>query len=295
MYVCILRQGGEVVLHRNMPASPEAVLKALASSRDAMVIAVDGLCPWYGRADRCAQAGLPFVRGHALSRQAIHGGQAQTDPSASQHLAGLLRGGRLPPASVSPAAMQATRDLRRRRMPRMRQRAALLAHLPHPNSPSQLPAIGKQLASKGHRDGVAARFLAPAVPKRGEVALARMDHDERLRHDGARTIAQTAKPHQAHALSRRPSVPGLGTMGRWVWRSAMPASPRCPRGQDVVSSCRLVQCAKASAGKRDGTSGQKLGHASLKGALSAAAGLFLRPNAQGQPCLARWEHTQGQG
>ena len=88
---------------------------------------------------------------------------------------------------------------------------------------------------------------------------------------------------------------GLGTMGRWVWRSAMPASPRCPRGQDVVSSCRLVQCAKASAGKRDGTSGQKMGHASLKGALSAAAGLCLRPNAQGQPCLARVEQTQGQG
>ena len=110
MYVSLLRQDGEVVLHRNMPASPEAVLKALASSRDAMVIAVDGLCPWYGLADRGAQAGRPFVRGHALSRQALHGGQAQTAPSASQHLAGLLRGGLLPPASVSPAARRATRD-----------------------------------------------------------------------------------------------------------------------------------------------------------------------------------------
>src|SRR5438445_1816 len=93
MYVGLLRQDGEVVLHRNMPASPEAVLKALASSRDAMVIAVDGLCPWYGLADRGAQAGRPFVRGHALSRQALHGGQAQTAPTPPSTSPGCSVGG----------------------------------------------------------------------------------------------------------------------------------------------------------------------------------------------------------
>jgi hypothetical protein len=30
MDVCILRQDGEVVLHRHMPASPDALLKAIA-------------------------------------------------------------------------------------------------------------------------------------------------------------------------------------------------------------------------------------------------------------------------
>ena len=39
MYVCILSQDGEVVLHRNMPASPDALLKAIAPYRDNMVIA----------------------------------------------------------------------------------------------------------------------------------------------------------------------------------------------------------------------------------------------------------------
>jgi hypothetical protein len=46
---------------------------------------------------------------------------------------------------------------------------------------------------------------------------------------------------------------------------------RFPRVQDVVSYCRLVTCAKASAGTRDGTSGTKIGHASLTWAFSEAA------------------------
>ena len=38
--VCILSQDGAVVLHRNMPASSDALLKAIAPSRDHMVSAV---------------------------------------------------------------------------------------------------------------------------------------------------------------------------------------------------------------------------------------------------------------
>src|SRR5262245_40513908 len=37
MYVCILSQDGEVVLHRNMKAAPEPFLKAIAPYRDDMV------------------------------------------------------------------------------------------------------------------------------------------------------------------------------------------------------------------------------------------------------------------
>jgi hypothetical protein len=41
MYLCILSQDGEVMLHRNMKASPDALLKAIAPYRDDMVIAVE--------------------------------------------------------------------------------------------------------------------------------------------------------------------------------------------------------------------------------------------------------------
>ena len=33
MYVCILNQSGEILLHRNMKTSPETFLKAIAPSR----------------------------------------------------------------------------------------------------------------------------------------------------------------------------------------------------------------------------------------------------------------------
>jgi hypothetical protein len=98
MYVCLLRQDGEVVLHRNRPARPDALLKAIAPYRDDMVIAVECIFTWYWLADLCAQEGLPFVRGHALYMQAIHGGKAKNDKIDSQKSAVLLRGGMLPQA-----------------------------------------------------------------------------------------------------------------------------------------------------------------------------------------------------
>jgi hypothetical protein len=56
-----------------------------------------------------------------------------------------------------------------------------------------------------------------------------------------------------------------------------------------------VQCAKESAGKRDGTSGKKVGNAYRKWAFSEAAVRFLRNNPAGQKylaCLAR-KHSKG--
>src|SRR5262245_35917146 len=70
---------------------------------------------------------------------------------------------------------------------------------------------------------------------------------------------------------------------------------RFPRVQDFVSYCRLVKCAKESAGKRYGTSGKKIGNAYLKWACSEAAVLFLRNNEAGQKYLARLEKKPGKG
>jgi hypothetical protein len=57
----------------------------------------------------------------------------------------------------------------------------------------------------------------------------------------------------------------------------------------------LVKCAKESAGKRYGSTGTKIGNASLKWAFSEAAVLFLRNNPAGQKYLARLEKKHGKG
>jgi hypothetical protein len=117
MYVCIVSHDGEILLHRNMKAAPDPFLQAIAPYRDGLVVAVECIFTWYWLADLCADQGIPFVLGHALSMKALHGGQAKNDTIAAQQIAVLLRGGRLPKADVSPAEMRATRDLLRRRTP----------------------------------------------------------------------------------------------------------------------------------------------------------------------------------
>jgi hypothetical protein len=142
MYLCILDQAGETLLPRNMLATPEALRKASTPSRGQIVLAAECLFTWYGLAALWADHGLPFVLGQALSRTAIHGGKAKNETIAAQKIALLLRGGRLPQADVSPAALRATRDVLRRRMHLARKRGALLAHVPNTTSPYHLPAMG---------------------------------------------------------------------------------------------------------------------------------------------------------
>ena len=295
MYVCILAHHGAILLHRNMPARPETFLKAIAPYRDDIVVAVECIFTWYWLADLCARESIPFVLGHALYMKAIHGGKAKNDKIDSHKIAVLLRGGMLPQAYVYPAAMRATRDLLRRRMHLRRKRAELLAHIQNTNSQYNLPEIGKKLAYKGNRDGVAERFLDPAVQKSVEVDLALIDHYDRLLREVELTIVQTAKQHNAQALYRLQSVPGIGKILSLVLLYEIHDITRFPRVQDFVSHCRLVKCAKESAGKRYGTSGKKIGNAYLKWAFSEAAVLFLRNNPQGQKWLARLEKKHGQG
>src|SRR5262245_21160673 len=166
MSLCILNQDGEILVHRNLPASPDPFLKAVAPYRVALVVCVEWIFTWYWLADLCAREAIPFVLGHALYIEAIHGGKAKNAKIDAQKIAVLLRGGMLPQAYVYPAKMRATRDLLRRRMHLMRQRAELLAHVQNTNSQYNLPAIGKKIAYKANREGVAERFADAAVQKR---------------------------------------------------------------------------------------------------------------------------------
>jgi transposase len=295
MYVCILNQTGEIMLHHTMKTSPETFLKAIAPYREDLVVAVECIFTWYWRADLCAQEQIPFVLGHALYMQAIHGGKAKNDTIDAQKIAVLLRGGMLPQAYVYPAAMRATRDLLRRRLHLTRKRAELLAHIQNTNSQYNLPEIGKKLAYKANRDGVVERFSDPAVQKSVEVDLALIGCYDQLLSDVELTIVQTAKQHDAHTLYRLQSIPGIGKILSLVLLYEIHDMSRFPRVQDFVSYCRLVKCAQESAGKRYGTSGAKIGNADLKWAFSEAAVLFLRNNPVGHTSLTRMENKQGQG
>src|SRR5262249_6835132 len=157
-------------------------------------------------------------------------------------IAVLLRGGMLPQAYVSPAAMRATRALRWRRPHVRRQRAELLPHIQQTNRQYTLPEMGKTIASKANRDGVAERFSAPAVPYRSAVDLALLGHDDHLLRYVELSILTTAKQHNAQTLYLLRTVPGIGELLSLGLLYDIHDITRFPRVQDFLSYCRLVKC-----------------------------------------------------
>jgi transposase len=293
VYVCILNRDGEILVHRNIKATPEALLKILAPYRDDLVIAVECMFTWYWLADFCGQEGIPFVLGHALYMKAIHGGKTKNDKIDSHKIAVLLRGGLLPQAYVYPAEMRATRDLLRRRMYLMRKRAELLAHIQNTNSQYNLPEIGKKLAYKANRTGVAEHFPEPSVRKTVEVDLQLINEYDELLRELELYIVTTAKHHDVHTFYRLRSIPGVGKILALVLLYEIHDITRFPRVQEFVSYARLVKCPRESAGKRSGTGGHKIGNVHLKWAFSEAAVLFLRKNPLGQTYLTKLARKHG--
>ena len=226
---------------------------------------------------------------------AIHGGKAKPEKIDAHKMAVLRRGGMLPEASVYPAQRRAPRDLLRRRIHLRRIRSELFAHVHHTNRPYHRPEIGKNIADKANRDGVAERFTDPAVRKSIEVDRALITYDDGLLTDLELALANSAQQHDAHSCYRLRAIPGVGKILALVLLYDIHEIRRCPSVQAFASYCRLVTYAKEFAGKRDGTSGQKLGHTSLKWACSEAAVLFLRNNEPGQKDLARLEQRHDKG
>lgn len=280
MYICILDQEGNIVLHRNIRTNSELFLKTIAPYREGMVIAVECIFMWYWIADLCAQQNITFVLGHALYMKAIHGGKAKNDKIDAHKIAVLLRGGMIPMAYVYPQEMRSTRDLLRRRMHLTRKRAELLAHIQNTNYQYNLPDIGKKIAYKANREGVAERFCDESVRKSIDLDLKLLDYYDQLLPRLEHEISLIAKFHDADSYFRIRSIPGIGRILGLVILYEIHDINRFPRVQDFVSYCRLVKSAKESAGKRMGTSGKKIGDVHLKWAFSEAAVLFLRRNPQ---------------
>lgn len=295
MYVCILDGTGQVRVHRNVPATPAALLETLAPYRDDVVVAAECMFTWYWLADVCAAEGLTFVLGHALAMKAIHGGKAKNDKIDSHKIAGLLRGGLLAQAYVYPAAMRATRDLLRRRLHLVRKRGQLLAHIQNTRAQYNLPEFGRRLAYPANRDGVREHFPDPNVRKSIEVDLALLTQYDALISDLEQTLVRDAKRHDADAFHRLRSVPGIGKVLALTILYEIHDITRFARVQEFASYARLVKGQRQSGGKTLGTSGAKMGNVHLKWAFSEAAVLFLRHTHDGKKLLAAIAQKHGKG
>lgn len=295
MYLCILDQGGEILLHHNIHCDPAAFLRAVAPYRDDLVVAVECMFTWYWIADLCAREKIPFVLGHALYMKAIHGGKAKNDRIDALKIATLLRGGMMPEAYVYPPQMRSTRDLLRRRLYLVRKRGQLLAHIQNTHHQCNLPEPTRKLVYKSNREGIADNFLDPSIRKSVQVDFELAEHYDCLIRDLELYLVRSVKEHDGDTFHRLRSLPGVGKILAMTILYEIHDIGRFPRVQDFASYARLVKCAKESSGKRIGTGGGKIGNVHLKWAFSEAAVLFLRHNPKGQNFLKKLQRKQGKG
>jgi transposase len=293
--LCVLDASGAALLQKTISACPDAFLQAVAPFRDGLAVACECMFAWYWLADLCHEEQIPFVLGHALYMKAIHGGKAKTDKIDAHKIAVLLRGGMLPVAYVYPKGMRETRDLLRRRTFLVRRRAEALVHLSNTNSQYNLPPFPKKLTYAANRRelDIPQRFSDPSVRMNVEVDLALIDaYDARI---GALELylARTAKVDDPQAFHRLRSVPGIGKVLALILLYEIHDIGRFPEVGQFLSYARLVRCSHESAGKKQGTGGNKIGNAHLKWAFGEAACLFLRESDQAKKWLARREKKHG--
>ncbi len=294
MYICILNQEGDVVLHRNIKTNPEAFLRAIEPFRDNLVVCAECMFTWYWLADLCDDEAIPFILGHALYMRAIHGGKSKNDKIDSRKIAGLLRGGLIPRAYTYPKKMRATRDLLRRRNHFMRKRAELLAHIQNTASQYNLPPLGK-ISKQTKRTGLYSHFADPAVQHSITANLTMIDSYDITIAAMEKEVIASAKEHDQAAYTLLKTIPGVGKIIGLDLLYEIESITRFPRVQNFASYSRLVKCAKESNGKRSGSGGGKIGNAHLRWAFSEAAQLFLRGNEAGQKYFQKICSKHGKG
>ena len=96
MYVCILDQAGKILVHKNLPTSPQVFLQIIEPFKPDIAVTVECIFTWYWIADLCRDKNIPFILGHALYMKAIHGAKTKNDKIDSRKIAVLLRGGMIP-------------------------------------------------------------------------------------------------------------------------------------------------------------------------------------------------------
>jgi len=293
LYVCILAHDGEIVVHQNIAARPDAFLRLIRPYREGLVVGVECMFSWYWVADLCEEHEIDFVLGHALYMKAIHGGKVKNDKIDSEKIAMLMRGGMMPIAYVYPKEMRATRDLLRRRCYMVGIRARALSHIQNTNTQYNLPDLAKRITYAANREGLAEHFPDGSVRRMIELDLALTDQlDDDIRRIEL-YLSQNAKIDAPSDYYRLRSIPGVGKILSLVMLYEIHAIHRFPKVGNFLSYARLVRCAHESAGKRCGFGNRKIGNAHLKWAFSEATVLMMKQSAEAKRFVARKERKHG--
>lgn len=274
MYVCVVDDDGKVLLHRNIATDKELFLSVIAPYREDLVVAVECMFCWYWLADLCASEGVPFVLGHVLYMQAIHGGKTSNDKIDSEKIALLLKSGMVPVAYVYPPQMRGARDLMRRRLFFVQRRSEALAHVQMTFQQYNFKPPTVDLIYHKNRLALELPFKDPAVVKMVEtdlnaIAMLTTEINSLVSFIDSGTKVRGELGFNIALLT---SIPGVGPVLSATILYEIHTIKRFPSVQDFISYCRLIKPKKTSAGKSKGTRvNSKIGNHHLRWAFGEVA------------------------
>lgn len=288
LYVCIIDDKGNTLVHQKIGDSPENLLSLLKPYIGNIVVGVECMHCWYWVSDFCELHNIDFILGHALYMKAIHGGKTKNDKIDAMKIAKLIRGGTFPLAFNYPKAMRAIRDALRRRTHIMRFNSQLKAHVKNTISQYNLPEPGKlDLRYQGGRDSMRNFFPMPATQKSMDMNLNLIENIHQEIAAIQWYVEKNARSHNSSHYQILRTMPGIGRVLALTILYEIGDIQRFESVQKFASYSRLVKCKAESAGKSYGTQGNKIGNAHLKWAFSEAAALYLRGNSDAAKYLER--------
>jgi transposase len=174
-------------------------------------------------------------------------------------------------AYVYPWENRATRDLLRRRLRFVRQRADLYTHVHHLNTQCHLDPIGYDVKSRPRRMSLPERFADSEVRMSVQANLTMIQQLDEVIEQLEKHILAKAKGSFQKELAILQSIPGVGPITALTILYEMDTVKRFDNRQQFASYARLVKCQHESDGKLYGYGGKKMGNPYLKWAFSEAA------------------------
>jgi transposase len=297
LYVCIINDKGQKVIHKEIKASPDELLEILTPYIGKIIVGVECMHSWYWVSDCCHDNKIDFILGHAKYMKAIHGGKTKNDKIDSYKIAILMRGGTFPLAYTYPKEMRATRDLLRRRSHMVSYRAQLKAHVKNTTSQYSLPTPSINLRYQQDRELMRMTFKHASEPVQRSIGLDLniVECMNRELFHVERYIEQQAKQHNPQDYDLLRSIPGVGQILALTIIYEVGNIDRFESVQKFASYSLLIKCKAESAGKSYGSQGNKIGNSHLKWAFSQTTPLYLRNNPAANRYLKKLQKRMSKG
>jgi transposase len=295
IYICVIDREQKKFVHKNLKnRETDLFLKYIEPYKNNIVVGCESSYAWYWLADLCADNNIEFILGHALYMKAIHGAKVKNDKIDSEKIAKLMQGGMFPQAYVYPQGKRSVRDLLRRRLYFVRERADMFAHIQLLNHQVNNPALGQLSKSNYKRKNLKSRFNDTHILKSLDANMQLLEkYDEIIRELEVYILQHTRKEYRQE-LSIIQSIHGIGEIISLTILYEIDSIDRFSRIQDFVSYSRLIKCPHESGGKKYSGSNGKIGNPHLKRAFSSAATYVIKFNPEIRKRFDKLSRQKGQ-